>query len=380
MAANSKAKIAIVGAGMGGMALAAGLQRMGHAFTVYEQAPQFARIGAGIQLSPNVIRVLHGIGLEETLAAVAFQPRTWRSRNSVSGEVTFEIDLGQAIVAKYGIRYLIAHRADLHRVMCDTVPIEKLAFNKKLVGLDRTGSQIRLSFADGSHASADAVIGADGVHSVVREHLLGPEKPTYTGSIAYRSVFPAALLGDLELDDNTKWWADDRHIVIYYLTRKRDEIYFVTGVPEPDWKTESWSTQGELGELRDAFRLFHPTVRHVVHAAPHVQKWALLERDPLPRWSDGPIALLGDACHPMLPYMGQGGAMAIEDAAVLARCLDDGGMDDCAGAFRRFEASRRARASRVQKLSQIGTWLRNPDDPHWLYGYDAWTEPLAPKS
>jgi 6-hydroxynicotinate 3-monooxygenase len=378
MPASSKAKIAIVGAGMGGMALATALHRKGHDFTVYEQAPQFARIGAGIQLSPNVIRVLHGMDLEAPLAEVAFHPRNWRSRDSVSGDVTFEVELGDAMVKRYGTKFLIAHRADLHRVMCDTVPLDKIAFNKKLVGVDPAGSQTRLGFADGTHVLADAVVGADGVHSVIREHLLGPEKPTYTGHVAYRSVFPAALLGGLEIDDNTKWWSDDRHIVIYFLTRRRDEVYFVTGVPEPDWKVESWSVQGTLEELRAAFRDFHPTVRQVVHAAPQVQKWALLERDPLPKWGEGSVIMLGDACHPMLPYMGQGGAMAIEDAAVLARCIDEAGAEDFAGAFRRFEATRRARATRVQKSSQAGQWLRNPEDPSWLFAYDPWTAPLAP--
>ena len=380
MPASSKAKIAIVGAGMGGMALATALHRKGHDFTVYEQAPQFARIGAGIQLSPNVIRVLHGMDLEAPLANVAFHPRNWRSRDSVSGDVTFEVELGDAMVKRYGTKFLIAHRADLHRVMCDTVPIDKIEFNKKLVGIDPAGSQTRLAFADGTHVLADAVVGADGVHSVIREHLLGPEQPTYTGHIAYRSVFPASLLGDLELDDNTKWWADDRHIVIYFLTRKRDEVYFVTGVPEPDWKIESWSVQGTLEELRAAFRDFHPTVRHVVHAAPQVQKWALLERDPLPKWGEGSVVMLGDACHAMLPYMGQGGAMAIEDAAVLSRCIDEAGGEDFSGAFRRFEATRHARATRVQKSSQAGQWLRNPEDPSWLFAYDPWTTPLAPAS
>src|SRR6185503_978990 len=159
MPSGSKAKIAIVGAGMGGMALATALHRMGHDFTVYEQAPQFARIGAGIQLSPNVIRVLHGMELEAPLADVAFHPRNWRSRDSVSGDVTFEVELGDAMVKRYGTKFLIAHRADLHRVMCDTVPLDKIAFNKKLIGVDPAGTQTRLTFADGTHVLADAVVG-----------------------------------------------------------------------------------------------------------------------------------------------------------------------------------------------------------------------------
>jgi 6-hydroxynicotinate 3-monooxygenase len=371
------AKIAIVGAGMGGMALAAILERAGHAFMVYEQAPQFARIGAGIQLSPNVIRVLARLGLGEELANLAFRPHAYRSRDAKTGEITAEMPLADAMVSRYGNPWLIAHRADLHRVMCDTVPADRIKFGKKLVGIDRLRSQLKLIFADGDTAFADAVIGADGVHSVVREELLGSEKPRYTGAVAFRSVFPAQRLGDLVLDDDTKWWADDRHIVIYFLTRRRDEVYFVTGVPEDDWKIESWSTTGSLEELHAAFAEFHPTVRQVVHAAPQVQKWALLDRDPLAVWANDSIVLMGDASHAMLPYMGQGGAMAIEDAAVLARCLERTGMDDFPGAFRQFEATRKPRTTRIQAISRQGTWLKGAEEPDWVFGYDAWTEPLV---
>lgn len=371
--------IAIVGAGIGGATLAAALARHGVAFTLYEQAANFTRVGAGIQLTPNLINVLNGIGVGERLREFAFRPRYWRSRDAKTADITFEIELGAAFEARYGTSYLVAHRADLHRVMSEPVPLERVRFGKKLVALDRDGSATLLSFTDGSQVAADFVIGADGVHSVVRAHLLGAEKPRYTGNIAYRSVLPAALLGDFELDDNTKWWADDRHIVIYFLTRRRDEVYFVTGVPEPDWTIESWSTPGDLRELRAAFADFHATVRHVVGACPSVQKWALLERDPLHYWSKDSITLLGDACHAMLPYMGQGGAMAIEDAAVLARCLAETGSEGPSGAFRRYEATRKERADHVLHLSRVGTWLRDSTDPSWLYGYNAWTVALAPR-
>ena len=133
---------------------------------------------------------------------------------------------------------------------------------------------------------------------------------------------PCRSAGGFPIDDCTKWWGPDRHIVIYFVTPRRDEVYFVTSVPEPDWRTESWSAKGDLGQLRAAFEGFHPQVQAVLRACPEVYKWALYERDPLPRWGEGRVVLLGDACHPMTPYMAQGAATSIEDGAVLARCLD----------------------------------------------------------
>jgi salicylate hydroxylase/6-hydroxynicotinate 3-monooxygenase len=235
-----------------------------------------------------------------------------------------------------------------------------------------------LRFADGSEVRADLAIGADGVHSVMREHLLGPEKPRFSGRVAYRTVFPAALLEAYELDDNTKWWGPDRHIVIYFVNPQRGELYFVTSVPEPDWTIESWSAEGNIEVLRAAFADFHPQVQHVLRACPKVHKWAILERDPLPRWSGKHIVLLGDACHPMTPYMAQGAAMAMEDAVVLARCLEGANTATLQERCVRYEALRRDRASRVQLGSHQNQFMSGQTDPDWVYGYDAWTSPLAP--
>jgi 6-hydroxynicotinate 3-monooxygenase len=185
------------------------------------------------------------------------------------------------------------------------------------------------------------------------------------------------LLNGHTIDDCTKWWGPDRHIVIYYVKPDRSEVYFVTSQPEPGFILESWSAMGDVGELREAFEGFHPQVQAVLNACPSVHKWALVDRDPLPRWGEGNIALLGDACHPMTPYMAQGAAMAIEDAAVISRCVRGVDRSGVADAFRRFEATRKPRTSRMQLSSRTNTWLRDPTDPDWVYGYDAWTTPLA---
>jgi salicylate hydroxylase/6-hydroxynicotinate 3-monooxygenase len=309
----------------------------------------------------------------------AFYPRSWNNKDWQTGQVRFDQVFGPSAEEKYGAPYLLAHRGDLHAALLSVVPDEHLRLDHKVVGLDDRGESVRLTFASGSIAEHDGVVAADGVHSTVKDLLFGSTPANDTGRIAYRTVFPAELLGGYEIDECTKWWGEDRHIVIYYVKPDRGEVYFVTSQPaEPDFTVESWSATGDVHTLRAAFDGFHPQVQHVLSVTPRVHKWALIDRDPLDRWSDRNVTLLGDACHPMTPYMAQGAAMAIEDAAVLSRVLAD--VDDRAGiatAFRRFEATRKDRTSRVQLTSRTNTWLREPTDVDWVYSYNAWTTPLA---
>jgi 6-hydroxynicotinate 3-monooxygenase len=373
-----KLSVAVIGAGMGGLASAAALRRVGIDVTVYEQARRFARLGAGIQIGCNAMKVLRALELEPALRATAFYPRSWNNREYDTGHIRFDMIFGEAAEQRYGAPYLLAHRGDLHAALASVVPEEDLRLGHELTSLDELADGgIRLGFADGSATEADAVIAADGVHSRVKTILFGDERANITGRVAYRTVFPSTLLEGYPIDDCTKWWGPDRHIVIYYVKPDRSEIYFVTSQPEPEFSVESWSAMGDVDELRAAFDGFHPQVRHVLAACPTVHKWALVDRDPLPRWCQGNVTLLGDACHPMTPYMAQGAAMAIEDAAILSRCLEGVDRDGVASAFRRFEASRKPRTSRVQLSSRTNTWLRDPTDPDWVYSYDAWTAPLA---
>lgn len=367
--------IAIIGAGMGGLTLAAALHQRGIAAQIYEQAPRFIRLGAGIQMSPNAMRVLRGIGLEPRIRATAFQPRSWTNRDWDTGALTNELPLGAEAEAKYGAPYLLMHRGDLHESLASRVPAERIALDKKLVDLDWRSSGVTLRFADGTSARADAVVAADGIHFRVRELWLGPEKTNTTGKVAYRTTFPAALLEGFAIDQCCKWWGPDRHIVIYYVTANRDEIYFVTSIPEPEFTVESWSATGDLEQLRSAFAGFHEQVRRVVGACPRVHKWAIVDRDPLPHWGDGAMVLLGDAAHPMTQYMAQGAASAMEDAVVLSRCIE-AAQNHMPAAFARFEAARRERTARIQGTSSQNTFMRQPTDPGWVYGYDAWTAPL----
>src|SRR5258708_11309852 len=236
---------------------------------------------------------------------------------------------------------------------------------------------VKLAFANGSAVEADAVVASDGVHSFVRDQPFGGDDANFHGRIAYRTVFPAALVNVYAIGDCTKWWGPDRHIVIYYVKPDRSEVYFVTSQPEPGFTVESWSAMGDVNELRTAYDDFHPEVRHVLAACPAVHKWALFDRDPQSHWSQGNITLLGDACHPMTPYMAQGAAMAIEDAAVLSRCLKGVDRDRFEAAFLPSQPTPTSPTTRVQLSSRTNTWLKNRTDPDWVYGYDAWNEPLA---
>ncbi len=377
MPQENQLSIAIVGAGMGGLAVAGTLRRAGFTnLRIYEQASRFARLGAGIQMMPNSMKVLRGIGVEGRLREVAFAPYSHLNRMWDTGEVTSELPMPETL---YGAPYLCMHRADLHDALASVVPPEIISLNRKLVGLAPTGTQVTLAFADGSKEVADVVIGADGVHSNVRDIILGPEKPYNKGRVAYRAVFPAARIGRDIGPSRTKWWGIDRHIVIYYTRADRSEVYFVTSVPEPiEWATrESWSAKGDVNELRAAYEGFHADVRAVLEGCPDCHKWAILEREPLPAWSKGRVVLLGDACHPMTPYMAQGAATSIEDAAVLARCLEAAEDQDIERALRRYEAHRKPRTSRIQAISSANTWMQKGEqDTSWLYGYDAWTAPL----
>lgn len=370
--------MAIVGAGIGGLAAAALLQRAGHRVTVYEQAARFSRVGSGIQMAPNAMKVLRLLGVEQRLVSAGFQAQFAISRTWDSGAETSRLELGEAVTREFGAPYLFLHRADLHAAIADLVPETAIRFSHRLSGYREDDDGVTLEFEGGVRERADMLIGADGVHSRVREAMLGPERPRYTGRVAYRAVFPAARVSGLDLAPvRTKWWGPDRHMVVYFVSRARDQLYFVTSVPEPaEWMTpESWSAKGELAELRAAYAGFHPEVQAILEACPEIWKWALFERDPLARWSSARVVLLGDACHPMTPYMAQGAASALEDAVVLARCLDrDAAVP--AEAFARYERIRKPRASAIQAGSSANTWLRDRADPGWVYGHDACTVDL----
>lgn len=376
-------KVAVIGAGMGGLTLAASLIRLGADVDVYDQTAQFARVGAGIQVSANPMKVLRGLGLDKIVEKKGFWPDAYESRDGITGEPTNTLVLGRDFEERYGARHVLMHRGDLHSVLVSAVPAQRIHLGKKFKSLEQGDQGVTVAFADGTSVKADAVIACDGVHSAIRTALLGEEDAHYSGFISQRAVYPTSLLpGDLlermQNHNFIKWWGPDRHVVSYFVTSARDEIYFATALRQDKWESESWSALGDLGEMRDAFSEFHPDIRTVVDNCPKVFKLAIFERQPLNRWVDGRVALLGDAAHPMTPYMAQGGAMALEDAVVLARCLTDPDMSIPEG-LRVYEATRIDRTSKAQLVSHKNTWLKYKEDSNWVYDYDAWSVPLAAK-
>jgi 6-hydroxynicotinate 3-monooxygenase len=366
----NRPRIAIVGAGIGGLTLAGSLHRLGFAPRVYEQADCFSPVGAGIQLTPNAVKALLPLGLGDDLRRVSFAPAQGLNRDASTGEITNALAMGEAIEHRYGAPDLALHRSRLHSVLASLVPESVISFGRKLTSLQRTANCVRMTFADGSIEEADLVVGADGLHSAVRRNLFGDEAPRYTGKVAYRSVLPTSTVRHENIDERAKWWGKDRHVVTYFTKPERDEIYFIAVCPEPDYTVESWSNEGRLDELMSEFASFHPQIRAVLAAAQNLRKWALLDRDPLPSWDDAGIILLGDACHPMPPFIAQGSASAIEDAIILARILESA--DDLEAASRRFVAARRPRTSKMQMTARDNTWLRLPTATDWVYDYDAW--------
>jgi 6-hydroxynicotinate 3-monooxygenase len=375
--ASSEARIAIVGGGLGGLVAAALLQRAGFNARVYEQAKVFTRMGAGIHMTPNVVKVLQQFGVGQRLAETGVRPDVWINRTWDSGEVTVNYPLGDRALQRYGAPYLMVHRGDFHALLLDAVRPDRIEFGKRLVKVDPIGNALKLSFEDGTETEADIVVGADGIRSNVRENLIGPaEKVRYTHQVAYRSIFPASSLKGVKLLDFTRWAASDRAFLQYFIRRPRAEVYVVARAPEPEWNHPTSWVPATQDELKRAFRGFHPDVQKILEACTDVTKWAIFEADPLSVWSRGRVVLLGDACHPMTPNIGQGAAMAIEDAAVLARCIE-ASPKDFDYAFRLYEANRKPRTSRIQNMSHTNTWMPD-EDADWIFGYDAFGQTLSP--
>jgi 6-hydroxynicotinate 3-monooxygenase len=370
-------RIAIIGAGLGGAAAGALLQHAGFNVQIFEQAPSFSRLGAGIHMGPNVLKIFQRIGMDKKLVDISSTPAYWFSRDGLTGDYLSRIPL-----EGYGATYCTVHRGDLSALQMDTMTPGTVQFNKRLTRLEDNGSDVYLEFQDGTSARATIVIGADGINSRVRETLLGAEKPHYSGWVGHRAMISAEKLKkfDLTFEDCVKWWGPDRHMMVYYTTSRRDEYYYVTGVPHPAWEFDGAFVQSSREEMSEAFAGYHPVIQALIEATDDVTKWPLFNRNPLPLWSQGRMVLLGDACHPMKPHMAQGAAMAIEDAAMLVRCLKEIGSQDYATAFRLYEASRRDRATQVQTVSNANTFLQTQEDPSWVYGYDVYAEPILDKS
>ncbi len=375
----SALRIGICGGGVGGLAAAIALGRKGHAVTVFEQTPLFKRVGADVNLTPNAVRALDGLAgnVAVSLRDAAARPTHRISRTWDTGEITSMLEMAEAAETRYGAPQLTIHRADLLAALQAEVPASVMRMGVRVTGIEEHGAGGGIVLSGGGVERFDVVIGADGIHSVVRAALLGPDQPEFTGLVSFRAVVPRASLDLPHLDAFTKWWGPtpDMQIVTFPLNRGQETFIFAT-TAQDDWREESWTLPGDVEELRHVYRDFHPEARALLAACTEVTKSALYVRQPLPFWSRGAVGLLGDACHPMVPFMAQGACMAIEDAVVLARALasvlEGVAPAGVPQALRAYEAARKPRTTRVQEGSRGNEWLKQGGNADWVYGYDAW--------
>jgi salicylate hydroxylase len=345
--------VLVAGAGIGGLCAAVALARRGISVEVLEQTSVLAEVGAGVQMSPNAVKVLANLGLDKRVEAVAFEPDGGEMRHYKSGKTISYTPFKNACERRYGAKYYHVHRADLHKVLYDAA-LElgvSVRLDTKIASYDQSGGTVRAVSTDGRSFQGDVLVGADGIHSAVRAQMLGPDEAEFTGQIAWRAVIPVENLPPNLIRPNaTVWIGPGRHVVTYYV-RGGTLVNLAAFQDKDHWPSESWRAKGDINEFRNAFKGWHTEVGTLVEAASDCFVWALYAREPLSTWSEGHVTLLGDACHPMLPYMSQGAAMAIEDSYVLADRLSRKGMT-IAQALMDYERCRKPRTSMVQAGSR----------------------------
>ncbi len=338
-------RVAIIGGGIGGATAGCALARAGLEVSVYEAAPELKEIGAGVALHPNAMRVLRMIGMEDAIRAVAGHSARAVTCDGRTGRTISTISRAQQ-AATYGLAGATVHRADLLNVLAAALPADSVTLGKRCVTVESGADGAVARFQDGSEIEADVIIGADGIHSKVRAALFGPDDPTFTGKICYRSVVSVSAIGGARPStDNTQWLGPHGTIVLYPL-RGEELINVVAHYDDAHYRHESWINECDRQEVLDRYAGWHESLLRVFAAGETWYKWALYDRDPIPRWTEGRVTILGDAAHPMLPYLGQGACQAIEDGAVLATALQ-AEPDDPTRALQRYERTRRPRASRV---------------------------------
>lgn len=383
---ENRGTIIVAGAGLGGLTLALCLARAGFAVIVLEQANVLGEVGAGVQISANGARVLYHLGLAEALQSVAFRPERGEMRHWQSGETLSSRPLGQASEEAFGFPYFHLHRADFHAVLADAlaaVAPGSVHLGTKVAGFSQSDSGVTVMTEAGETYQGDVLVGCDGIHSAIRAQLFGPDAPRFTGCVAWRAIVPVdALPPDHVRPVSSNWIGRGGHFVHYYV--RRGELVNCVGIIEQDeWQAESWSSEGAKAGFLADFKDWHQDVQILMRQAESCFRWGLFDRDPMPKWSQGRVTLLGDACHPMLPFMAQGAVMAIEDAYTLAHCLSVG-TTAYPSALQRYEDLRRERTATVQQMSRDNIqFFHNADIPNlvermsshreahlWLYSFD----------
>jgi salicylate hydroxylase len=349
-------RILIAGAGIGGLAAGLALAQSGARVTIFEAHDTLAETGAGLQLSANAVKALRALGLEEAVAATASRPQAVELRLPHSGRLVSRVELGGRHAQQFGAPYFHVHRADLLAALAaavDAHPGVQVMTGAKVVRVTHAKNLVGVELEGGAETSGDILIGADGIHSVVREGVAGKDEPVFTGMMAWRACVPL-IAGEEVAPVASVWMGRGRHLVTYPL-HHRGVMNLVGVVERGDWQEESWTAPGTAELLRADFGGWHPSLDALLARAEAPWRWALYERKPLSVWSAGRVALLGDACHAMPPFLAQGAAMALEDAVVLARCLK-GRHEDVSHALRDYGEARHERTAKMQAASWANAW------------------------
>ncbi|MEU7612583.1 FAD-dependent monooxygenase [Micromonospora sp. NPDC049204] len=382
-------RVAVAGAGIAGLALAAALRRAGIDCHVYEQAEHLTEVGAGVQVAPNATRLLHQLGLRDRLRGVAVVPQAIESRRWDDGRRLQRTPLGSLCRSRFGAPYYTMRRADLLTSLLSVVPPDRVHLGARLAAVTQSADEARLHLSDGPTVTADLVVGADGIHSIAREQIVA-DRPRPSGQTLYRGLVPVErvrfLLTEIRVQS---WLGPDQHLVCYPVSSGR-QVSFEATMSASDRREESWSARGDVAPLAAAYAGWHPDVTRVIDAAETITRSALHDRESIERLSSGRVAVIGDAAHPMAPIQAQGANQAIEDAVVLAACLADARPGDLSAALRRYEGIRLPRTTRIQQQSRANAetfHLVNGQARHrrdtsaqtasgldrheWLFGYDA---------
>ena len=384
-------RIIVIGAGIGGLTAALALRRAGFDAHVYEQSSVLREVGAGVAISPNAIKVLHGLGLAEALRTAGVVSLSLDSRDWQSGALLGRVPLAEAAVVRWGAPFYHLHRADLHNALRAALGDEHITLGARCVSVEQHDTSVTAHFADGHNTTGDLLIGADGVHSVVREYVAGPDRAMWARQISWRGLAPAAVgqAAGLEMRHHS-FWGPRQQFVCFYVAGGRLVNWVGNTQSDDDWDEESWSARGDRDAALALYAGWHPEVQALIAGTERVFKWALFDRPPLKTWTRGRVTLLGDAAHPMLPYMAQGASQSIEDARVLAGSLI-ADRNNPHRAVESYAARRQERTAAIQTASREAARLvqltdaaevdarnarlsANPEAPvarfDWIWSYD----------
>jgi salicylate hydroxylase len=377
------ARIAVIGAGIGGLAAACALREKGFEVHVYERAGELGEVGAGLQLGPNAVKVLRALGIEQPLRPLACEPTNIVSVAWDDAHLRFREPLKASAAAQFGAPYLTAHRADLHALLEAKLPAGSIHLNARCTRVSSSDGVAVAAFADGREVEADVVVGADGINSAVRESLFGAQPARYTQQMAWRCIVPIDCVPTdigpgksvrIGRDEYVGWIGPDGHVICYPI--RGGELYNIfAGHVSEEWVDESWSVPSSVGELLAGYRGWNADLIEMLGHVQHCYKWGIRDRDPLARWTSGRVTLLGDAAHPMMPTLAQGAAITLEDAYALARNLAR--HEDLGAGLEAYERERRPRASKVQiqAREQFQNNRKAPAPPplsrDWIFAHDA---------